>query len=255
MLNANKVGFKDQHKSGWINNETGELLTGVHVHPGMKVVDIGCGDGGYVSFCSRMGADVTFVDTQEAKVRALEDSLKGIAQGAIEGIVSDCNPIPLEDGNADLVISTEVLEHVADPEAFLKEIVRIGSSDALYLLTVPDARGEELIKTVANPAYFQEPNHIHIFSAESFEDLVKRCGLEVVRHEYQAGFWAIFYLFKWATSEPGEGLNSNVHPSTIHWTRAWNEVLEHPNGEKIREALNRALPRCQVIVARRKRAV
>ena len=102
--------------------------------------------------------------------------------------------------------------------------------------------------------YFEEPNHIQIFSSDDFEALADKCGLEIIRHEYLAGFWAIFYLLKWGTSLPGEGLTDNAHESTFYWTKAWESVLAHPNGDRIREALNNSVPRCQMIVARRKGA-
>jgi SAM-dependent methyltransferase len=251
---AIKAGLLDRTMSGWCNDETGEIVTDVFVKPGMNVVDIGCGDGGYASFCAKMGANITFVDMQEAKVRALEERLKNVAAGEVEGIVSECNPIPISDGYADLVISTEVLEHVRNPAEFLSEIVRVGTQDATWVLTVPDARGENLVKNIAPPVYFEEPNHIQIFSSDDFEELVRSCGLDIVRHEYLAGFWAIFFLLKWATAMPGETLTDNVQPATILWTQTWEEVLNHPNGEKMRMALNNALPRCQVIVARRQGA-
>ncbi len=251
---AIKVGIRDRQMSGWCNDEKGELVSDVFVKPGMNVVDVGCGDGGYVNFCAKMGANVTFVDIQEGKVHALEERLKANASGEVKGIVSDCNPIPIPDGHADLVISTEVLEHVRNPAEFLSEIVRIGSQDATWVLTVPEARGENLVKGIAPQIYFEEPNHIQIFSSDDFEELVQSCGLEIVRHEYLAGFWAIFYLLKWATAMPGETLTDNVQPATILWTQTWEEVLNHPNGERMRMALNNALPRCQVIVARRQGA-
>src|SRR6056297_575566 len=150
---AIKVGIRDRQMSGWCNDEKGELVSDVFVKPGMNVVDVGCGDGGYVNFCAKMGANVTFVDIQEGKVHALEERLKANASGEVKGIVSDCNPIPIPDGHADLVISTEVLEHVRNPAEFLSEIVRIGSQDATWVLTVPEARGENLVKGIAPQVY------------------------------------------------------------------------------------------------------
>jgi SAM-dependent methyltransferase len=251
---AIKTGLMDRVKSAWCNTTTGELVKGVYLKPGMQVVDVGCGDGGYANFCATMGANITFVDIQETKVRALEERLKDKFSGEIKGIVSSCDPIPLPDGYADVVISTEVLEHVRDPAKFLREIVRVGGPDATYVLTVPDARGENLVETVAPPFYFQEPNHIQIFTSDDFEKLAGDCGLEIVRHDYLSSFWSIFFLLKWATCEPDEALTENVHPATILWTQTWDEVLKHPNGDKIHDALNAALPRSQMIVARRKGA-
>jgi ubiquinone/menaquinone biosynthesis C-methylase UbiE len=253
---AKKVGTRDRESRGWCNLETGELAMGVSIKPGMKVVDIGCGDGAYIEYCSQQGADVTFLDIQESKVQALNERLKDTAKGKHEGIVSGCNPIPLPDEYADLVISTEVLEHVRDPEAVLREIVRIGNHQALYLLTVPDARGENLIKTLAPPVYFEEPNHIQIFTSDDFERLIRNCDLEIIRHEYLGAFWSIFYLLKWATVVPftHEVLNENVQPATYYWTKVWEELLDHPNGEKVRAIFDQTLPRCQMILARRKGA-
>jgi SAM-dependent methyltransferase len=251
---AIKVGLLDRTRSAWCNIGTGELVKEVFVKPGMQVVDVGCGDGGYANFCARMGANITFVDIQESKVRALEERLKDKFSGEIRGIVSECDPIPLPDGYADVVISTEVLEHVPDPAKFLREIIRIGGPHATYVLTVPDARGENLVKTVAPDFYFQHPNHIQIFSSDDFEQLASDCGLEIIRHDYLSSFWSIFFLLKWATCGPDETLTENVHPATIAWTQVWEEVLKHPNGDKIHDALNTALPRCQMIVARRKGA-
>jgi ubiquinone/menaquinone biosynthesis C-methylase UbiE len=250
-LSAREVGIRESQQRGWHNPETSELVPGVVIEPGMTVVDIGCGYGGYIEFCARCGANVTFIDRQEQTVRALENRLSYLSEVAVRGIVSECDPVPLEDACADLVICTEVLEHVPDADDLMREIVRIGNADTMFVLTVPDARGENLIKDVAHPDYFREPNHIRVFSADDFETLVKRHGLDVVNHDYRGGFWAIFYLFKWVTSQPGEVLFEAVHPITKLWTRTWAEVLEHPDSADMVRALNTALPQSQIIVARK----
>jgi ubiquinone/menaquinone biosynthesis C-methylase UbiE len=248
---ARDVGERDLKASGWLNAATSELLPGVSVTPGMNVLDVGCGYGAYIEFCAKMGANITFIDRDESKVKGLDSRLKNLSGAVPKGIVSDCDPVPLPDGYADLVICTEVLEHVRDPDELTRELVRLGRSDATYVLTVPDARGEHLIRDVAHPDYFKEPNHIRIFTREDFEQLVKRCGLEVVRHDFRGSFWAIFYLFKWVTSEPGEPLFEDVHPITKLWTRTWAGVLQHPDCDKMLSAMNLALPKSQIIVARK----
>jgi len=248
---SRKVGSRDLKQLGWINSETSELLPGISITPGMRVVDIGCGNGAYIGFCARMGADVVFIDRKEDSIRALEGRMSKLSGATSMGIVSECDPIPLPDDYADVVICTEVLEHVRDPEALTREITRIGKQSSIFVLTVPESRGEYLIKDVAHPSYFEEPNHIRIFTSDDFENLVKRCGLEVDRHEYRGAFWAIFYLFKWVTSEPGEDLSDDVHPVTKLWARTWAEVLAHPDSRKIVNAMDLALPKTQIIIARK----
>ena len=247
------IGLHDRKLDGWADPDTGEIAPGVPVKAGMQVVDVGCGDGGYASFCARMGANLTFLDIQEEKVAALEGLLQqGDFPGEFKGIVTECNPIPLPDNYADLIISTEVLEHVPDPKMFLDEMVRIGKDDATFVLTVPDARGENLIKATAPDLYFKEPNHIQIFTSDEFEALAESCGLEVISHRYVGAFWAIFFLLKWASSDGQKEINEANHPMTQHWTKVWQEILNHPQREDIRQSLNNAVPSSQVIVARKR---
>jgi ubiquinone/menaquinone biosynthesis C-methylase UbiE len=248
------AGLKDLRKSGWCNASEKEMMPGVPVFPGMKVVDVGCGDGGYSRFCAENGADVTAVDAQEEKVRGLEASLADGAQGTLKGIVSECNPIPLPDGYADLVICTEVLEHVKSPPEFVEELSRITKPEGRLLLTVPDERSEKLIQGVAPDGYFTEPNHIRIFTPDKFTRLVTDSGLQIEQQTSIGAFWSIFFLFKWATVEPGEGLVEDAHPLTKAWAQTWWEILGHPNAEQMVNALNDALPKSQVILARKSNA-
>lgn len=248
---SHEVGLRDSGQLGWCNSETSEIVPGVAVKPGMQVVDVGCGWGGYTHFCGNQGADITFIDRQADHVSAVQKRLEALSGISVRGIVSECDPVPLPDAYADLVICTEVLEHVPDPDALMREIVRIAKPGALCVLTVPDARGENLIKEVAHPDYFKEPNHIRIFTSQDFEALIESHGLKIQSHEYRGAFWAIFYLFKWVTTQPGERLFEDVHPITKLWTRTWHEVLQHPDSASIVRALNEALPKSQVVVARK----
>jgi len=245
------VGKKDLRRSGWCNASQKEMMPGVTVFPGMKVVDVGCGDGGYSRFCAVNGADVTVVDVQEEKVRDQESALPDRAQGTLKGIVSDCNPVPLPEGYADLVICMEVLEHVKAPGDFIAELSRIAKPGGQVLLTVPDERSEKLIQGVAPQEYFREPNHIRIFGRDEFTRLVTDSGLKIEQETSKGAFWSIFFLFKWATCKPGEGLVEDVHPLTKAWANLWWQMLDDPNAEEMVNALNDALPKSQVILARK----
>jgi SAM-dependent methyltransferase len=150
------------------------------------------------------------------------------------------------------VICTEVLEHVPDPVVFLQEVIRVAKPGAQLLISVPDARSEQFVSATAPPECFQEPNHIRIFSAEAFEKLVTDAGLEIESHQFTGCFWSMFWPLSWMTCEPGGGLPvDNKHPIIEHWIQLWQLVQKHPDGHKIREALNQLLPKSQSIVARK----
>ena len=251
---ATTIGFKDLLLEGWVNPATGELVRGVMVDASTTVIDVGCGDGGFIGFCAQHGAEVIFVDSDEVKLRATQDRIKQTSATAYQGIVSNCAPIPLSDGVGDLVVCTEVLEHVPDPMAFLAELVRVAKPGARLLITVPDARSETFIAATAPEGYFEAPNHIRIFSADEFRDLILQSGLTIEDHQFLGCFWSMYLPLSWLThdEEAGEGLPlDNPDPITVHWAKLWQLVQQHPEGGKIRDALNALLPKSQCIVARK----
>lgn len=249
---AGAVGLQDWVAEGWFNGKTGELTQGVRVRSTDTVVDVGCGDGAIVAFCARQGAEVYCIDRDPAGLATTEAKVKASPARAYHIMLSDCDPIPVDDDTGDLVICTEVLEHVPDPHKFMQELVRVARPGAQLLITVPEARSEKFVAATAPPEYFQEPNHIRLFSAEDFRELVLGAGLEVEAQQFRGCFWSMYWPLAWLTAEPGTGLPSeNAHPITEHWTRLWLEVQRHPQGHRIRDALNQLLPKSQSIVARK----
>jgi ubiquinone/menaquinone biosynthesis C-methylase UbiE len=249
---AGPIGSKDRRLDGWFNAANRELTRGVPVNADDTVVDVGCGDGALIHFCARLGAEVIFIDRDEAALAKTTAKIEASGARAHRAIQSDCNPIPLEDNSGDLVICTEVLEHVPDPQVFLQELIRVTRPGGQLLITVPDSRSEQFVAATAPPQYFMEPNHIRIFTAEQFRELVKSAGLEIESQQFVGCFWSIYWPLSWLTCEPESGLPvDNPHPITDHWTRLWGEVQNHPHGHKIRDALNQLLPKAQSIVARK----
>jgi ubiquinone/menaquinone biosynthesis C-methylase UbiE len=249
---AGPVGWRDRRLDGWLNGATGELTAGLPVTEADTVIDVGCGDGALIHFCARQGAEVIFIDRNEAALNSTAAKIADSRARSYRAVLSDCDPIPLEDDIADLVICTEVLEHVPDPAAFLRELIRVARPGGRILITVPDARSELFVAATAPPQYFEKPNHIRVFAAEDFRELVRNAGLEIESHKFVGCFEGVYWPLAWLTCEPDSGLPlDNPHPITDHWTRLWKEVQDHPQGHKIRNALNELLPKSQSIVARK----
>jgi SAM-dependent methyltransferase len=91
----------------------------------------------------------------------------------IPGAFADIARLPFPSGSFDLVLAIEVLEHVPDPAAALRELARVGRGR--FVLSVP----REPIWRIANMArgkYIGElgntPGHIQHWSQRSFRRLV-----------------------------------------------------------------------------------
>jgi 2-polyprenyl-3-methyl-5-hydroxy-6-metoxy-1,4-benzoquinol methylase len=249
---ATDVGLREWVLDGWLNSASGELTRGVRIRSTDTIIDVGCGDGGIIAFCARQGSEVIFIDRDEEKLAATEERIKRSPAHAYRAIASDCNPIPLADGTGDVVICTEVLEHVPDPGKFLGELIRITKPGGQLLVTVPDARSEKLVGSSAPAGYFEAPNHIRVFAADELRELMLEAGLQIESEQLMGAFWSMYLSLSYLTTDTTDILPlDNPHPVTDHWTRLWLELQKHPQGQLIRDALNQLIPRTLSIVARK----
>jgi SAM-dependent methyltransferase len=241
------VGLLDMRLNGWFNNEAQELAPGFRISDDDVVVDVGAGDGGMALFCARAARQTILIDTDAARLEQSVERLKRAGVAGVEGRVADGAQLPLPDAVASRVICTEVLEHVDDPSAVMAELVRIGQPGALYLLSAPGAVSEHLQQGVAAPSYFEKPNHIRIFEPDEFTQLVERAGLVIEQRSVYGFFWAMYWMFFWpAGVELGQ-----EHPLLDAWSRTWWELLQTPDGPRVKAKLDAIVPKVNGVVARK----
>jgi SAM-dependent methyltransferase len=119
---------------------------------GRTVLDAACGVGYGSAVLARGGAKrVVGIDTSEAALRAAR-------AGAIpetEFVSADIRALPFADGEFDLVVSFETIEHVEDPERALDELRRVLAPEGVLVISTPNrevyaAQGED------NPWHIRE---------------------------------------------------------------------------------------------------
>lgn len=252
MLRPHKfVARREDERFGLFNPQTRELLAGFAIGPDDTFVDVGCGAGCASAFAADCGAAVYAVDIDPIALASVNQRMKGRKPlHPFRTLLSDANPLPLPNGLATRIVAQEVLEHVDDPRQFLAELVRIGQTDALYLLSVPDPVSENVQKRLAPDAYWQKPNHLRIFERDQFADLVREAGLRIEQRLSSSFFWSMWWILFWS----GEGELESGSPGTpvlAHWNKTWAALLDTPNGPRIKQALDELMPKSQVILARK----
>jgi SAM-dependent methyltransferase len=228
--------------------ESRELFKGFPISAEDIVLDVGCGDGNYIKFCASLGAEVIFADIDENKVNAVSQKLEGIGDRAARPLVSDGNPLPLSNETATKIVAMEVMEHVDDPEVFLRELVRVGRRGAQYLITVPDPIGETLQKSLAPPEYFSKPNHIRIIQREELDALVQGAGLVLEHKTYYGFYWCLWWLMFWTAD--GD-LDRPPPPLLKSWGETWHLLLKSEQGAHVKRVLDDFMPKSQVVIARK----
>ena len=106
----------------WVKSRNSSFLKLLEPNPDAKVVDLGCGDGDFsLKVKKKIGCSKIYgVDVFDPYIR--EAKMKGI-----DVIKHDLNdfPYPFENNTFDVVISSQVIEHLFYPVKFLKEVYRI----------------------------------------------------------------------------------------------------------------------------------
>ncbi len=104
---------------------------------GSRILDAGAGECQFKKFCSHLN----YVSQDFAQYTG--EGRVGLQTGSWDNtkldIISDITSIPVEDASFDAVMCTEVLEHVPDPVAALKELTRVLRPGGYLLITAPFA--------------------------------------------------------------------------------------------------------------------
>jgi 2-polyprenyl-6-hydroxyphenyl methylase/3-demethylubiquinone-9 3-methyltransferase len=148
---------------------------------GKAALDIGCGAGLVCEPLARLGASVTGVDAAAENVAAASAHAEGVGLDIryMAGEVA-----ALDIGTFDLVTSVEVIEHVADKPAFLRDVAARLAPDGLLVMSTPNRTAASRVLLVgAAEAVGYVPKGTHhwedFITPDEFEALLADAGLIV----------------------------------------------------------------------------
>ena len=119
---------------------------------GKRVLDIACGEGYGAAALLRAGAaSVVGVDV------SAETCEHAIRRYGVKALLGEAQNIPLGSGSVDTVVSFETIEHVAAPEKFLDECVRVLAPGGQIIISTPN-RDAYLKDAAPNPYHLKELN-------------------------------------------------------------------------------------------------
>ena len=172
---ANPQNFSPWYQSSveWIENK----------RPTGKLLEVGCGNGKLLVELLRrklFGEDQLFgLEQSEVALRPLRSLLPNLHTVNIQ------DGLPFEDGTFDVVVMTEVIEHLLYPWDTLREIRRVLKPDGILLLSFPNflnfpwlairVLGELLEKT--SWTVLQPIDRMYIFPVMSRH--VRACGFAI----------------------------------------------------------------------------
>jgi 2-polyprenyl-6-hydroxyphenyl methylase/3-demethylubiquinone-9 3-methyltransferase len=139
-LNPVRLGYiRDRIDQHWQVDEQGFKPLA-----GKSALDVGCGAGLLAEPLARMGAAVTALDAAPELIAAAKAHAEG------QGLAIDYRAMGVEEliGQFDLVTAMEVVEHVADPRAFLASLAARLAPGGLLILSTPNRTAWSRLLTI-----------------------------------------------------------------------------------------------------------
>ena len=174
-LNPVRLGYiRDRLNQHWSLDECSRRPL-----EGKSALDVGCGAGLLAEPLARLGGQVTAIDAAPELIAVARDHAKR------QGLGIDYRAAAIEDldGQFDLVTSLEVIEHVADPRAFVAALAKRLAPGGLMILSTPNrTEWSKLLTITLAEGLGRIPKGTHDYNAfippERLEQMLAAAGLK-----------------------------------------------------------------------------
>ena len=164
-----------------------------HVRESGLVVDIGTGHGVMTRIAYEcLGPDFTYwaTDLSELDLALAEAVLHKLGVPVQTEVADASVSLPLTDNTAAVVVCSEVLEHIPEPESILREIWRVlkpggiaifstpNASNPMLRLSRSDGESDSVEETEwCSPSY----GHVSVLSSREWQEHFKRAGFDILQ--------------------------------------------------------------------------
>jgi len=180
----------------------------ISIAPGTRVLDAGCGGGRHVCEAfRRRGATVAGVDLKWddlCKTRAFLSAMAQENNGKWAVAQANIAHLPFADGFFDVVICSEVLEHIEDDKTAVSELLRVLKTGGDLVVSVPRFFPEKICWVISD-AYHQEPGgHVRIYRKDILLKILEKAGARVRRMDYKHGLHSPYWWLKCAVGHKND---------------------------------------------------
>jgi len=191
---------------------------------GYRVLDIGCGLGRHSFEALTRGARVVAADLDDAALKDVSQmSAAMIAEdqaplgATLECVHADALHLPFEDGSFDRIIASEVMEHIPDDEAAMRELHRILKPGGVVAVTVPRRWPEQICWLLSSQYHSAAGGHVRIFSRDELEAKLTRAELHPFHHHHAHALHSPYWWLKCAVGVDRDLPVTRAYHSFLVW--------------------------------------
>jgi SAM-dependent methyltransferase len=207
---------------------------------GDRVLDVGSGFGRHVYECARRGARVVALDHAADEVAETRNTLAAMVEaGEIDGdrligvLRGDARVLPFGDDTFDVVITSEVLEHIQDDVAAIAEMVRVLRPGGRFAATVPSQLPETINWKLSDEYHAPKSagGHVRIYSRTELGAKLRAAGLRVDGFHRAHALHSPYWWLRCAV-----GPHNEDHPAVAKYRRflEW-EIVTQPRSTRLAE--------------------
>ncbi len=175
----------------------------IAVEPGFRILDIGCGSGRHTGKAygfkdvTVIGSDLNFTDLTEAKNRLHFHDAVGESGGGVWGLtVADIRRLPFADDSFDIVICSEVMEHIPEHQTAAKELVRVLKPGRELVVSVPRYLPEWICWKLSDDYGKANQGHVRIYRKKPLIALLENCGVNHRDAHFAHGLHSPYWWLK-----------------------------------------------------------
>jgi 2-polyprenyl-3-methyl-5-hydroxy-6-metoxy-1,4-benzoquinol methylase len=143
--------------------------------PPGSVLDVGCGDGGFLTLCRQAGWDCSGIElSKEAAIRAAQKGLTILPPHALEGREWE--------RRFDVVSVINVLETVADPMTMLRRAANLVAPGGLVIVRATNGLFHLRMRTPArwSGSQYDQAFHWYLYTTDAMKTLMGSVGLHII---------------------------------------------------------------------------
>jgi SAM-dependent methyltransferase len=220
------------------------------IEPGEQVLDLGCGFGRHAFEAYRRGADVVAVDrsTEEvaqvtAMFRAMEAAGEVVPGRLARAVRADLLALPFPDASFDVVMASEVLEHIPADEQAMAEIARVVRPGGRVAVTVPRWWPERICWALSREYHDVSGGHVRIYKGDVLAERLEGAGLTPRGSHHAHALHAPYWWLNCALGR--ESVPSRLYHRVLVW-----DIMRRPWITRTAEqALNPVLGKSLVVYA------